>query len=196
MNKILIKIYDSETENTYQFTDNNFKSIKFSNQLLDTSFDINPTVIEQYATIVFKDKDNKISDLVTAGKLRSDMEVQIYIDGELCFTYLTSSWTLQAQSTSVTLQCNDPSKKLENKQTDLKEPADVTLKELLDYAFSFSGYTYEFQDYKTQELTQNINIQSNYITYQDLLTLLKKLCVVGFLRIYWKKNRFVVARCL
>lgn len=196
MNKILIKIYDSETENTYQFTDNNFKSIKFSNQLLDTSFDINPTVIEQYATIVFKDKDNKISDLVTAGKLRSDMEVQIYIDDELCFTYLTSSWTLQAQSTSVTLQCNDPSKKLENKQTDLKEPADVTLKELLDYAFSFSGYTYEFQDYKTQELTQNINIQSNYITYQDLLTLLKKLCVVGFLRIYWKKNRFIVARCL
>lgn len=196
MDKILITIYDPETKDTYTFTDNNFKSIKFSNQLLDTSFDINPTVIEQYATIVFKDKDSRISDLVIAGKLRSDMEVWVHINDELDFMYLTSSWSLQAQSTSVTLQCNDPSKKLENKQTDLKEPADVTLKELLDYAFSFSGYSYEFQDYKTQELTQNINIESNYITYQDLLTLLKKLCVVGFLRIYWKRNRFIVARCL
>lgn len=196
MEKILITIYDPENKETYKFTDNNFKSIKFSNQLLDTSFDINPTVIEQYATIVFKDKDNKISDLVVAGKLREDMEVWIYINDELNFMFLTSSWSLQAQSTSVTLQCNDPSKKLENKQTDLKEPTDVTLKELLDYAFSFSGYTYEFQDIEVREVVENIKIQSNYITYQDLLTLLKKLCVVGFLRIYWKKNRFIVARCL
>lgn len=193
---ITITIYDPITKNTYTFTHNNFKSIKFSNQLFDTSFELNPTVIEQYATIVFKDKDGTISDMVVTGELRNDMEVRIHVDQNIDYTYLTSSWEVQASSTTVTLQCNDPVKRLENIQTQLISPRNMNLKELIDYGFQWSEYNYEFDSYDTKEMCENISLTLTYVTYMDLLTYFKKLCVVGFLRIYWRRNKFIVARCL
>lgn len=196
MVNITITIYDPIAKNTYTFTHNNFKSVKFSNQLFDTSFELNPTVIEQYATIVFKDKDGTISDMVVTGELRNDMEVWIYVNQNIDYMYLTSSWEVQASSTTVTLQCNDPVKKLENIQTQLISPRNMNLKELIDYGFQWSGYRYEFDSYDTKEMCENINLTLTYVTYMDLLTYFKKLCVVGFLRIYWRRDKFIVARCL
>lgn len=197
MNKINITIFDPVTYDYYLYTDNNFKSIKFSNQLLDTSFDINPTAIEQYATIVFKDKDGTMSKLVTDGKLSEDMEVWVYIDGVIYNTYRTSSWEIQAQSTTITLQCNDPLKTLENKQTRLLELSAMrSLSELFDYAFQWAGYSYDFIDYETKYIVTNTYLYDNYVQYMDLLTFIKKLCVVAFLRVYWYKDKFIIAGCL
>lgn len=197
MVNIVVTIYDPITKSSYKFTDNNFKSIKFSNQLLDTSFDINPTAIEQYATIVFKDKNGTISKLVADGKLGNDMEVWIYVDENHDFMYLTSSWEVQAQSTTITLQCNDPLKTLENKQTQLLELSSArTLKELFDYAFQWAGYSYDFIDDETKYIAENTYLFDNYVQYMDLLTFIKKLCVVAFFRVYWHKDKFIIAGCL
>lgn len=197
MNRVKIFVSTSgDTSQGYEFTDNNFKSIKFSNQLMDTSFDINPTVIEQYAEITFKDKGGVITNLVKTGVLDSDLKVYIHIDNVLTYTYLTSTWDIQAQDTTVVLHCNDPTKKLENKQTQLVEPADKTLAELIALAFTWADYPYEYESSETYSIANNIQLEQTYVAYQDLLTFINKLCVVGFFRIYWKKNKFIIARCM
>lgn len=193
--KLFISTSGDESQG-YTFTDNNFKSIKFSNQLMDTTFDINPTVIEQYADVVFKDKGGVISSLVKNGVLEKDLKVYVYINSVLMYTYLTSSWELQAQDTTVTLHCNDPVKKLENKQTQLVEPADKTLAELIDLAFSWSDYDYDYESATISSIANDIQLEQVYVSYQDLLTFINKLCVVGFFRIYWKKDKFIIARCM
>lgn len=196
MNSVKIFISIDGTENNgYAFGDNYIKEMKFSNQLMDTSFNINPTVIEQYAEITLKDKHKFIFNLFRSGQLMSDMKVFVYFNNTLKFTYLTSTWDVQIQSSSIVLHCNDPVKKLENIQTQLVSVADRTLNTLLDIGFSLTEYNWTFQDVETQTFAMNTWIKDSYVTYQDLLTYFKKLCLVGFLRIYWRKNTFVIARC-
>lgn len=194
-----VKIFVStsgDTSQGYTFTDNNFKSLKFSNQLMDTSFDINPTMIEQYAEIVLKDKNGAITNLVRDGILDRDLKVYVYINNVLTYTYLTSTWDIQAQDTTVKLHCNDPVKKFENKQTQQVAPSNKTLAQLIDLAFTWAGYDYEYQSSDVSSIASSIQLSSTFVLYQDLLTFIKKLCVVGFFRIYWKKDKFIIARCM
>lgn len=196
MNSVKIFISTDGTEqNGYAFGDNYIKDIKFSRQLMDTTFNINPTVIEQYAEITFKDKSNYIFNLVKKKILFNDMKVFLYINGILTDTYLTSSWDIQLQSSSIALHCNDLTKRLENIQTQLVNVATRTLYQLIDIGFGFSTFSWEAKDAETLNILNNTIIPDSYVQYQDLLTYLKKLCIVGFLRIYWKKDRFIVARC-
>lgn len=197
MDRVRIFISTSgDASQGYAFTDNNFKSIKFSNQLMDTSFDINPTIIEQYAEIEFKDKGGLITNLVKNGTLDKDLKVFVYINDALVYTYLTSTWDIQAQNTTVKLYCNDPVKKFENKQTQLIAPSNKTLAELFDLAFEWADYDYEYESQDIADIADNIQLSGVYVVYQDLLTFINKLCVVGFFRIYWKKDRFIIARCM
>lgn len=197
MDKIKVFISTSGDESQgYTFTENNFKSIKFSNQLMDTSFDINPSVIEQYAEIVFKDKDGTITELVKSGILTKYLKVYVYINNVWTYTYLTSTWDIQAQNTTVTLHCNDPVKKLENIQMNAEYIGDAYLYQLITKAFNAAGYSFYVPDINVSLIITRIYMRDTYIKCQDILTFLNKLCCVGFLRIYWKKNRFVIERCL
>ena len=196
MNRVTVFISTDGTEsNGYLFGDGYIKSIKYSNQLMDTTFDINPTVIEQYAEVVFRDKDKTILNLVVDGTLTKDLKVFVYVDNILYQTYLTSSWDVQAQNSTITLHCNDETKKLENIQTQLVDVGSRTLKQLLQLGFTWSGYSWDCENNDIDTLISSIVIADSYVKFQDLLTYFKKLCLVGFLRIYWNKDKFIVARC-
>lgn len=195
MNKINIFISTDGTEyNGYDFDDNYIKDARFADQIMDTSFNVNPCVIEQYAEFTFKDKNNLIRNLVTTGQLTKDMVVYVYIDDRIFNTYLTSVWDLKLQSTTVKLSCNDPVKKLENIQTQLINVGDYTLQDLLYLAFSWTPYSVSYER-ETYDLCANTLIKDTYIEYQDVLSFLNKLCLVQFLRIMWRIDRFVVERC-
>lgn len=196
MHRVTVFISTDGTEaNGYLFSDDYIKNVKFSNQLMDTSFDITPTVIEQYAQITFKDKNKTILNLVVAGTLTKDLKVFIYINNALYNTYLTSTWDIQAQSSTITLNCNDETKKLENMQTQLVSVQSQTLKSLIQQGFTWAGYAWQSETQDIDTLLSSIVIQDSYTTYQDLLTYFKKLCLVGFLRIFWNKDKFIIARC-
>lgn len=192
--KVFISTSGDESEG-YLFADGFIKEIKYSNQLMDTTFDINPTIIEQYAEIVFRDKNHTIYDLVVNGTLTNDLKVFVYVDNILYQTYLTSSWDVQAQSSTITLHCNDETKKLENKQTQLINVQNRTLKQLVQYGFTWAGYSWQSETADVDSVLSSIVIPDSYVVYQDILTYLNKLCLVGFLRIFWNKNKFIVARC-
>lgn len=196
---ISIKIFIStsgDTSQGYTYTDNDFKSVKFSDQISDTSFDITPTVIEQYADIVFKDKTGDITEKVISGVFNKYLKVFVYINNVWKYTYITSTWDIQVKDKTVTLHCNDPVKLLENKQTQLVEPADKTLADMFAYAQAWSGYPIHYGDGETIDICQRTVLKNTYVPYMNLLDFIKKLCVTGFIRFYWNKNRFVIARCL
>lgn len=196
MHKVTIFISTDGTElNGYSFDDYYIKSIKFSNQLMDTSFNINPCVIEQYAQVTFKDKNNYIFNLIKTGQLLADMKVFVYFDGVLKYTYWTSTWDIQLESTTIILNCNDPVKKLENIQTQLVNVSSRTLYNLFNIGFSLTPYSWIYADGDVGTLLYSTVVADSYISYQDLLSYLNKLCLVGFLRVYWHKDKFVVARC-
>ena len=187
---------DGTEQNGYLFTDDNFKSIKFSHQLMDTSFDITPGVIEQYAQMVLKDKDKSIRNLAASGVLGKDMKVFVYIDDVLYQTYLTSTWDIQGQNSAITLNCNDPCKKLENVQIPTEGVANYTLWGLFSKAFTAAGYRWDRANSQVSDILIYTTCKNTYIQFQDALTFLKKLCVVGFFRVYWNKDRFMIARCM
>lgn len=191
--KVFISV-DGTESNGYEFTSNNFKKVKFASQAFDTTYDINPCVVEQYAEIVFKDKNNFIRNLVKEGQLSKDMWVFVYVNNVLLNTYLTSSWDIQAQDTTITLHCNDPVKKLENT---LVEPLGIamrTFSSLLSYAFSFTQYRCTYDDLGF--VGGNLIVYNSYIELQTVLEFLNKLCILGFIRIYWHINTFKVMRCI
>ena len=195
MNNIKVEI-TFPTVGLKVFTSHNIISTKFARQLMDTTFDITPTVLEQYAEIVFKDYDGTLKRYARSGYLMKDLPVSIYIDDVLYNTYLTSAWDVKAQSSNITLHCNDPSKKLENIQVVAAGVQDYTLYNLFDNAFSNAGYSWTYDDQEVYDILTNTVCGYTYVQFQDTLTLLKKLCVVGFFRVYWSKDKFIVARCL
>ena len=177
------------------FTDRNIQSLTFASQLLDTSFNINPTVIEQYAKVSLIDRDELIANLASGANLAKDLKVMLYVDDILKYTYLTSVWKIKANNSQIDLECNDPSKKLENQQISALSISDRSLEGLLNIVFTFTGYTYEAIDEDTRIYISNFIIKNSFVTITTSLDLLKKLCVVGFLRVYWDKNIFKIARC-
>lgn len=187
---------DGTEENGYLFTDNNIKSIKFSHQLMDTSFDITPGVIEQYADIVIKDKEKSVRALVMNGTLGKDMKVFVYIDNVVYQTYYTSTWDVQAQTSTVTLHCNDPCKKLENVQIASEGIKDYVLWTLFSKAFTAAGYSWTYANVEVNNILIQTICGNTYLQYQDALTLLRKLCLVGFFRVFWNKDKFIIARCM
>ena len=196
MNQIKITIFTpGNVPDSYTFGENYIKEIKFSKQLMDTSFDINPSIIEQYAEIVLKDKGGVISNLIVSGVLNKGLVLRVYIDDVFIQSYLTASWDIQAQDTTIKLYCDDLVKKLENKQTMPVEPNNFSLYQLFAKAFEWAGMSYVYESSSISDIAQQIILYDTYVPYTDLLTFIKKLCVTGFFRIYWDKTHFVIARC-
>ena len=196
MNNVSIIIKDDGITR-FAFNDSKVKSIKFSNQLMDTSFNINPCVIEQYAEITIKDTDGLVFSNLNAldSYIKKYMDVEVYINDTLFNVYLTSTWEVKIQNSVVTIHCIDATKNLENYQTQLIDVSTQTLDGLIKKAFDCTPYNYSYETSDIRELCENIHIEDTYIQYQKVYDFLNQLCLVAFVRIYWHIDKFVIARC-
>lgn len=192
--KVLIAYNDN---NIFTLNDSNIKSIKFSNQLMDTSFNINPCVIEQYAEIVVKDVDGSIFGSLNSlqPEIKNYIKVTVYINSTVYNTYLASTWECALQSSTVTIHCNDQTKNLANYQTELMDVSNMTLYQLFNKAFSFTPYECRWNDASLLDEMSFMKVDSTYIPYQTVYDLLNKLCLVAFVRVRWSKGYFYIERC-
>lgn len=180
---------------TGSYNDNIIKNFKCSEQLMDTIFNINPTVIEQYAEITFKDKYKEFKRLAKEELLSDNSEVDIYLGDELIGTYLTESWDLQGSNTSVSLNCNDPSKAFDNSYIKELKMEDRTLHKLLSIGFAVDKLNWKYIDKDTQQYCEEFVAHNSWVYESTLREYFKKVCLIGLLRIYWFKDTFIVARC-
>lgn len=196
MNRVRVIMKDNNTT-VFTFNDDKIKSIKFSNQLMDTTFNINPCVIEQYADITIKDVDGTIFDDlgIVDSYIRKYIEVEVYIDDTLFNKYLTSTWEVKIQDSTIVIHCTDQTKNLENYQTQLINVGTYTLDDLIDDAFDCTPYNYSYENSDVQYLCEHLYIANTYIPYQKVIDFLNQLCLVSFVRIYWHIDQFIIARC-
>ena len=194
MHQVKVKLKNANSV-IFTFDDSKIISLKFSNQVMDDTFNMNPCVIEQYADITIKDYDKNIRNSIQHNYVHTYLDVEVYIDDVLFNTYITSTWDIKLQSSNVAIHCIDAVKQLENYQTELVDVGTYSLGWLLNNAFAHTPYNYTFEDLDLQHECFNIMIYNTYIQYQNIYELLNKLCLVNFLRIYWNKDTFVIARC-
>lgn len=190
-----LKITKMAFEYIRTYTDDIIKDFKCSEQLLDTTFRINPGVLQQYAEISFKDKYGEFKDLAKRELLNDNLFVKIYINDTLVGTYMTESWDIKANNTNVSLNCTDPCRLLDYINVTRVPVASRTVDDLLNMAFSYTEYTFEYLDSDVEELCKKITNGTSWIYPSSLTDFLKKVCLLGMIRIYWYKDKFMVARC-
>lgn len=177
------------------YTDNIIKKFRCSEQLLDTTFNINPCVITQYAEIVFKDKYGEFKKLANADALGDNLNVDIYIDNNLIGTYVTDEWSVQAHNTEVTLNCVDPSNVFDRIEVPRLPVQKRTLGDLLQIGFGCATVSWRYIDTETEQYCTSIVQHDSWLAATTLATYFKMVCMLGLIRIYWHINHFIVARC-
>lgn len=180
---------------TKSYNDNIIKQFKNSEQLMDTIFNINPTVLEQYAEITFKDKYGEFKQFAKEGLLSDNSEIDIYINDDLVGTYLSESWNLRGGDSTVKLNCNDPSKSFDYSYVKELVVKDRTLHELLELGFDIDKSNWKYIDDDTAQYCKNFVAHNSWVYESTLREYFKKVCLIGLLRIYWYKDTFIIARC-
>lgn len=177
------------------YDDNIVTEMKCSESLMDTSFNISPTILEQYAELKFKDKYNEFKDLANAEMLNDNLDVNIYIDDILIGSYITDAWEITSTSNNVSLSCVDVSNIFDHIYVTLQNVADRNIDDLLSIAFGYTNKVYGYIDSDTEKYCKSIIVPNSWYKVSTLRDFLIKICVLGLLRMYWYKDKFIVARC-
>lgn len=180
----------------------NLIDVRCSENAFDSQLNINPGIVEQYADVSIYDRDQLIHQFAQAELLKENQQVTILsIDdetntSEVLGTYRVDEWQVEATSSIVKVNCTDPSSIFENFNIPSAPVQTRTVDSLLSFLFGYiQGYTFTYIDDATRTACENIKIPSSWCLKGNVLEVLKKICEIGQLRIYWFINVFIVARC-
>lgn len=190
-----LKITKLAFEYIKTYDDDIIKNFKCSEQLLDTTFNINPNVLQQYAEIVFKDKYGEFKTLAKSELLNDNLLIKIYIGEQLVGTYLTESWNITASDTNVSLNCTDPSRLFDYINISKIPVQHRNVDDLLNLAFSYTDYTFAYLDKEIETLCKQVISPDSWTYVTSLSDFIQKICLLGMIRIYWYIDKFIVARC-
>lgn len=180
----------------------NLIDVRCSENAFDSQLNINPGIVEQYADVSIYDRDQLIHQFAQAELLKENQQVTILsIDdenntSEILGKYRVDEWQVEATSSIVKINCTDPSSTFENIYIPSAPVKTRTVDSLLSFLFGYiQNYTFTYIDSATQTACENIKIPSSWCLKGNVLEVLRKICEVGQLRIYWFINVFIVARC-
>lgn len=194
-----VKIISISAQFNMTYTETNLISIVNSETLFDSQMNIEPGICEQYADVRIYDRDGQLHQLAHAGKLDEDYIVTIYaIDTEthIIGTYRVKDWDIPATSSVIGVICNDMTHTFKNINVPSVPVLTRTVDDMLSMAFDLlNGVDWQYIDSDTQNYCQHIETPDCWFYSSNLLTLLNKICTLGFLRIFWYIDKFIVARC-
>jgi hypothetical protein len=177
-------------------------SITCSENLLDAQMKIAPGIVEQYADISIYDRDGVLHELALQDELIGDHKAQITaIDDTTEVTYFlgsytVASWDISSESSVVSATCRDPSYIFEKRDVPSIPIQDRSVDDMLNLAFGYAGnVSWQYIDEDTRLYCMKVVTPHSWFYAGTLLTMLKKICSLGMLRIYWSINKFIVARC-
>lgn len=180
----------------------NLIDVRCSENAFDAQLNIKPGIVEQYADVSIYDRNQLIHQFARAELLKENQQVTILsIDdetntSEILGIYIVDEWQVEATSSIVKINCTDPSSAFENLDIPSAPVQTRTVDNLLSLLFSYvQGYTFTYIDDATRTACENIKIPSSWYAKGNVLEVLRKICEVGQLRIYWFINVFIVVRC-
>lgn len=180
----------------------NLIDVRCSENCFDAQLNIKPGIVEQYADVSIYDRDRLIHQFARQELLKDNQKVTILaIDddnniSEVLGTYRVDEWQVEATSSIVKVNCTDPSSIFENFNIPSAPVQTRTVDNLLSFLFGYiQNYTFTYIDSTTQIACRSIKIPSSWCLKGNVLEVLRKICEVGQLRIYWFIDVFIVARC-
>jgi hypothetical protein len=192
-----LKVRIHFTDTTKVYNDSYIEDIRCSENLTNSSIDIEPGICEQYAEITLYDRDGDIHDRASSGTLAKKQKVEILIeDGESIGTYFTTEWNVPGESSSITITCSDPSTTFGDIQIESAGIKTRTVDDLLTLTFEqIKSVVWQYIDTDTQAYCESIRVPNSWYYASSAKSTLNKICSLGMLRIYWYIDRFIVARC-
>ena len=197
-----VKVTSISTTRTVMFTGSSIIDFECSENSYDTQMRLSPGICEQYADIKLYDTGNILHALAAQGELSKDCQVTIEADADnsgnyvAIGKYLANKWNIEADSSEVTLLCTDRSKLFNKIEIQRSVVANRTLHDLITILFKQArGMTWKYADSSVRARCEGIYIPNNWHLKSDLYTMLKKICDVGLLRMYWYLDTFIITRC-
>ena len=185
-------------EETYTFRQ--VKSVSCSHNTTEDAMKPSTGIIQQFADIDLRDTNQELSVMLVYGLLKESLDVKVSVlddDGNehLVNTYLTDKWKFDAASDKVTLSCKDLSSRLDAIPFPALPVQDRSLYDLLQ-ALSGAGNG-SFPISIPEELVDycnNLLVPNSWMKDSSLLEAAEKVCVLGFIRLYWSGEAFTVMR--
>ena len=181
-----------------EFTGKNLIGFSCSENTLTAQLSIEPGIIEQFADIDIYDRDNLIHIMALNNALHENTNVNITIINEGKETslgsYLTSEWDVNMDSQKVSVNCKDFTSTLDKINIPRQPIKDRNVDEMLSIAFSFINVPWDYIDSDTREYCEKIITPNSWFHASTAYDFLRKVCILGMLRIYWRIDKYIVAR--
>ena len=183
----------TKVEETYSGKD--LVSFVCSENELDAHLAIQPGICEQYTDIEFCDRDRLIRQLANLNLLDA-CEAQLWCAHEqnttLLGRYVASCWNLQANHHRVVFEGTDESVRFADINLPASDIRDRTLVQMLDEVFGIAGAPWQAATDKTQRILEDTLTPNCWFKAGTLRERLDKICLLGFLRVYYDKGTFYV----
>ena len=184
------------------FYGNDLIGFECSDNLYDSSMNLQPGICEQYADVTVYDRHGILRDaaLKTSYKPSGSVTLEA-IDTETGMVtvlgeYGLKKWDIQSTSAEISITCGDKSTILDSINLPDSTVETRTVDQMLQTVFvQAGGLTWSYLSAADQTHCNNITVPNSWFYSGTLREVLEKICNVGLLRIYWKQSAFLVARC-
>ena len=195
------KIMYLSCANTYVFAGNTINSIICSENALNSQTYVQPGIVEQYAEINLYDRYKYLRNVIAVnGRLLDGASIKVeMIDDTRSWSlgeYKINSWDAESNSLIAKLYAVDPSYEFDKISIQSIPAATRSVHELLTKLFSYANVnSWQYIDSDTREYCSTISIPRSWFNDVTLKKAFQNVCAAGMLRIFWKKDNFVVMRC-
>lgn len=204
----LISIEINTIKNLNFYVSNDVISFECSENMRDSNISLNPCVIEQSATIVIYDRDNKFKDASVYNTedifknanvtIRASEVESSDFEDVILGSYIITSMEFDGDSENVTIQCADITSQLNNVVVDQYPLAQRTAHDLLFIMFDsfLNGAYWQYMSDSVEDICKKTVIPNSYMNNTNARTILDMVCGLCMLTIYCKNNIFYVGSCI
>ena len=197
-----VKLLGVSCAESVVYTGKDIKQVICSENSTDSQLTIDPGVVEQYAEISVHDRNRVMFKANEADQLVKELRVKVDAIDDVTATtyelgeYNASEYEFDPDILQVRIVCNDPVHLLDSVLVEAVPVTTRSVDEMLRYAFQLAnGAVWGYDSNETQEYCKNIKTPDSWFYTGSVLAFLRKICIVGMLRVYWSVNQYVVRRC-
>ena len=194
-NKVIVTV--SLIGTSFQLSSKDLISVEFGTTTRDDNCSLSFGVVEQNVSIKFYDRSRGVAALISSGRqIKGNIVVEEYDPNNTIIntdSYMINDVSLNDSHTEVTLKGIDSTFVLDNIEIPKSTISSKTVHQLLTTFFSYlPGYMWKYYDEETEAKATGIVTPTCWYRAGTLREFLDKVCVLGFLKIFYKNSIFYV----
>lgn len=185
----------------YFFNSNKIVDFQCSENAYDSNMSLSPGICEQFADIRLYDSQDILRNrlLKTSGEYNWKISIKSIDDTNnktyVLGTYDLSEWEADTDTSLLTLLCRDPSRLFSKIEIPRVQVKTRTLNDFIMLMFQHTKFSYKYADEETLLRCEQIKVPNSWYIEEYLDVMLRNICDIGLLRIYWYIDKFIITRC-